>query len=157
MPKADDMVHFKNYHKQLPVPFVIYADFEAITKKAQDCKPNSSTEVHGDCGYGYKAVCLYNDEYTKPAWVYVGKNANKLIPTLNRKEKYVLHFGKLRLYESLGLKVTKLHRALEFNQSPWLWQYINFNTEKRKNAKIHSKKISSNSWIIRYLVKQWKI
>ena len=27
------MIHFKNYHKQLPVPFVIYADFEAITKR----------------------------------------------------------------------------------------------------------------------------
>ena len=27
MSKADDMVHFKNYLKQLPVPLVIYADF----------------------------------------------------------------------------------------------------------------------------------
>ena len=42
MPKADDMVHFRNYHKQLPVPFVIYADFEAITKKVYGCQPNSS-------------------------------------------------------------------------------------------------------------------
>ena len=33
MPKVDDMVHFKNYQKGLAAPFVIYADFEAITKK----------------------------------------------------------------------------------------------------------------------------
>ena len=33
MPGADDMVYFKNYHKGLSAPFVIYADFEAITKK----------------------------------------------------------------------------------------------------------------------------
>ena len=37
MPKADDMVHFKNYHKGLATPFVIYADFEAINEKVHGC------------------------------------------------------------------------------------------------------------------------
>ena len=62
-------------------------------------------------------------------------NVNKLIPTLNDKKNYLLHEENLKLYLSLGLKLKKIHRVLEFREKPWLKQYIDFNTEKRKNAK----------------------
>ena len=58
----------------------------------------------------------------------------KLIPTLSTKKNYVLHYINLQLYLSLGLKLKRVHRVLEFDQSPWLAQYINFNTQKRMNA-----------------------
>ena len=59
----------------------------------------------------------------------------KLIPTLFNKEKYVLHIRNLSLYKDLGMKLTKVHRVLQFDESPWLAKYINFNTETRKEAK----------------------
>ena len=52
----------------------------------------------------------------------------------------MLHYRNLRLYIDLGLKVKKVDRALEFNQSPWLKQYIDFNTQKRAQAKNSFKK-----------------
>ena len=30
MPKSNTMSYFKNYNKQLPIPFVVYADFECL-------------------------------------------------------------------------------------------------------------------------------
>ena len=62
-------------------------------------------------------------------------NVKKLIPTLYDKYNYVLHEENLKLYLSLGLKLKKIHRVLEFSEKPWLKKYIDFNTEKRKNAK----------------------
>ena len=33
------------------------------------------------------------------------------------------------------MKLTKIHRVLQFDESHWLVKYINFNTEKRKEGK----------------------
>ena len=66
--------------------------------------------------------------------VTIGQVA-KLTPTLTEKKNYVLHYRNLQLYLSLGLKLKKVHRVLEFDQSPWLRQYIDFNTQKRAGAK----------------------
>ena len=84
--QGENILKLNNFHKQLPVPFVIYVNFEAITKKVQGCKQSeemkneknkrSYTEAyqtHEDCGYGYKVVCCYDDKYSKYTCIYRGE------------------------------------------------------------------------------------
>ena len=58
----------------------------------------------------------------------------KLVPNLRNKDRYVLHYRNLQLYLSLGLRLTAVHRALRFDQSPWMEPYIRMNTELWKKA-----------------------
>ena len=58
-----DLFSFKNYFKQLPVPFKIYADFECILRgvKSSDKNNGSYTEKcqdHVPCSFAYKVVCV---------------------------------------------------------------------------------------------------
>ena len=79
--KGNNILKFNNFYKQQPVPFVIYADFEAITEKISGCQPKDSksyTEAyqkHTDCGFGYKVVCCYDDKYSLPLKIYRGEKA----------------------------------------------------------------------------------
>ena len=59
----------------------------------------------------------------------------KLVNSLGPKKNYVLHVRNLKLYTDLGMKLTKVHRAVTFKQSPWLKNYIDFNTKKRSVAR----------------------
>ena len=47
----------------------------------------------------------------------------------------MVHIRALELALNHGLKLTKVHRIIQFDQEAWLKPYIDMNTELRKNAK----------------------
>ena len=86
-----------------------------------------------DLEYPKQLHDLHNDYPLAPERLVLGK-VEKLVPNLNDKTKYVLHYENLKLYESLGLKITKIHRGIKFEESPWLKKYIDLNTDLRSKA-----------------------
>ena len=60
MPPKNTNLGFRNYFKKLPIPFVVYADFECFTKSLETCKPNPA----GSYTLGYQkhepsGFCFY--------------------------------------------------------------------------------------------------
>ena len=109
MPTKDNSIlKFNNFHKQLAVPFVIYADFEAITEKIHGCQPNNDKsyseayQKHVDISYGYKIICCLNDKYTKPIQIYRGKKAvYKFMEAMLEEVKYCKKVMKKKIQQTI--------------------------------------------------------
>ena len=75
----------------------------------------------------------YCSEIVNEHNITTGTN-KKLVTNLMDKDKYVLHYRNLQQFLQLGLKFKKIHRILKFKQKYWMKPYIDFNTQKRKEA-----------------------
>ena len=124
-----------------------------IFRIENDYKKGYVMEV--DLEYPEELHDLHNDLPLAPESLEVNK-VPKLIPILRDKKKYVMHYRNLKQYLQLGLILKKIHRILEFEQSPWMKPYIDLNTEKRKKAQDEFSKdfykLMNNS----VLEKQWR-
>ena len=87
-----------------------------------------------DLEYPKKLHDLHNDYPLAPEQIKVNK-VEKLIPNLWNKKKYVIHYENLKQYSNFGLKLTKIHRGIKFEESQWLKKYIALNTDLRTKAK----------------------
>ena len=104
MPKTEDMVYFKNYHKGLAAPFVIYACFEAITEKVDRCQPKNdksyteSYQKHKDShistnnqqldfpNFHCSVVCSYCS-----IWCLIRKSGSKMVKISNASYENEIH------------------------------------------------------------------
>ena len=102
--------------------------------------PSELHELHKDYPLDPEKLDISENMFSKYCFSIVDKygikigGVNKLVPNLGNKSKYVVHYKNFQLYMSLGTKLTKAHRILKFKQFDWLNKYIDFNTDKRKNA-----------------------
>ena len=84
--EGNNNLTFKNYHKQMKAPYVIYADFEAVVRKFKGCERGpdyinknktkcytDKTEHHEACGYSF--VVVRSDGQVTGPIVYRGENA----------------------------------------------------------------------------------
>ena len=85
--------------------------------------PNQLDELHNDYPLAPKKFAVSIDIFSSYCKTIADEyeikvgNVEKLISDLGNKTNYVAHYSYLQLYFSLRIKLTKIHKLLEFKQS----------------------------------------
>lgn len=104
-----------------------------ITSVADDADEGFILEV--DLFYPDNLHRTHNDlPFCPEKCVPIGGKSKKLVPNLYNKYEYVIHYVHLKKCLEHGLILRKIHRVIVFEQSSYLKQYIELNTELRKKA-----------------------
>ena len=129
--------------KPLPV-----GDFRWMNEKDLENWRNIPCIVEVGLTYPEDLHDLHNEYPLAPERLKVG-NVEKLIPNLRDKEKYIIHHETLKLYEKLGLKISKIYRGVKFKEEAFMKKYIDLNTKMRTMSKNQSEseffKLMNNS------------
>ena len=111
----EGIIKFKNYFRQLSIPFKIYADFECNLKNVEIYEGSYAKKYHDHipCSYAYKIVCI-DDRFSKSIVVYRGENAYEFTRAILEEYKYCK-------------KIMKKHfnKNLIMNEEEYLFQQSN--------------------------------
>ena len=140
----------------LPVSnFTWVKNIDKVKQKLMRNKNNSSTGYVLEVNFEYpqELFDIRNDYSLAPEIINIPKewlsdyylkianvlNINtgtvkELMPNLMNKNNYLIHYRNLQQCLELGMKLKKIHRILKFKQKDWMKPYIDFNTQKRKEA-----------------------
>lgn len=102
--------------QQRDIEQIDLAKYKNNSKKVDEEYPKELHDLHNDYPLAAVKIKATEDMLSKYAKEIKGKfnisigQVSKLIPTLSKKEKYVLHYRNLQLYLDLGLKLKKEHK-----------------------------------------------
>lgn len=102
--------------QQRDIEQIDLAKYKNNSKKVDEEYPKELHDLHNDYPLAAEKIKATEDMLSKYAKEIKGKfnisvgQVSKLIPTLSKKEKYVLHYRNLQLYLDLGLKLKKEHK-----------------------------------------------
>ena len=151
----------KGYNKNLPSKYLMYLDANNL----YGCAMSEKLPTHGfkwlSCGemkklfnnqvlqvwekipcilevdleYPENLHDLHNDYPFCPERVKCKNGVEKLIPNLNDKTKYIIHYKNLIQCLRAGMKLKKIYRGIKFVESEFMKPYIDKNTNLRAKAK----------------------
>ena len=115
-----------------PIGYIVKVDLEY---------PKELHEKHTDFPLAPERIHVHDKMYSQKqvdikSQYNIGRSdlTAKLIPNLMDKKEYVVHYRNLKFYLEHGLKLTKVHAAIKFQQSDWMKPYISLNQLMRMNA-----------------------
>ena len=150
--------YIKNYDKSIESSYIEYLDANNLYGWAMSQKlpPNGFKWVEDLLQFNEDLIKKYENSYIRyffevdveyPKTLFDDnkdlpflterkkvEKVEKLICNIEDKEKYVIHIRALKQALNHGLKLKKVHRAIQFIQKDWLKSYIVMNTELRKKA-----------------------
>ena len=142
-------IEFKNFNRQIPASFKIYADFERLLKNV-DCGVDNDYfcytkkyQDHIPCSFAYKLVCV-DDKFSKDVVLYRGKNAvYKFIQCIFREYDYCRRVMKKQFNKNL---VMTAEQNEEFERSDICWICGKLIDISDQNARDHCHIKSGNNY-----------
>ena len=131
-------IEFKNYFKQIPVPFKIYADFECNLKSVESYEGSYSKKYqdHIPFSFSYKLICV-DDKFSKPIVVFRGENAAyEFIKAILKEYKYCKKVMNKHFNKNLIMSEEEEHLFQQSN-SCWICKKLIDNDEEKVRDHCH--------------------
>ena len=121
MPEKGTMLRFKHHERSEKVPFVIYADTEALIKPIQNCEPNPESsytkkyQKHEPISFSYYIKCFDDNVYEPRLRSYTGVDAMEIfVKWIEQDVKEIANIPKVDM-------IFRKEEAERFNKETKCW------------------------------------